>query len=59
VSQYKPALIHVDPEDWEIFHELCGNYRVSARVRELVKRDIEEQTRQECKAQSLAGLTES
>jgi hypothetical protein len=38
--QYKPVLIYVDPDDWKTFQESCGNYKVSKRVRELVKDDI-------------------
>jgi len=56
---YKPVLIHVDEEDWEIFKEIAGNYKVSRRVRELVRKDIDQFTREEVKAQSLAGLTEA
>jgi hypothetical protein len=55
---YKPVLIHVDPEDWEVFKEIAGNYRVSRKVREMVRREIQQFTREETKAQSFAGLTE-
>jgi 5-bromo-4-chloroindolyl phosphate hydrolysis protein len=57
--RYKPVLIQVDPDDWEIFREIAGNYKVSRRVRELVRQDIDKFTREECKAQSFAGLTEA
>lgn len=56
---YRPVLIHVDEDDWEIFKEIAGNYKVSRRVRELVRKDIDQFTREEVKAQSLAGLTEA
>ena len=42
-----------------MFREIVGDRRVSARIRELVRRDIEEYMREEVKAQSLAGLTEA
>jgi hypothetical protein len=59
--RFKPALINVDPEDWRIFQELCGEEQksASARVRELVAADLDRYTREEIKAQSLAGLTEA
>lgn len=57
-SQYKPVLLHVDPHDWEIFKEVYEKGNLSARVRELMRADLEEFTREETKAQSLAGLTE-
>lgn len=56
---YKPVLVHVDEHDWEIFKEMCGTYKASKRVRELVKKDIDRFTREEVRAQSLAGLTEA
>lgn len=59
MSQYKPVLVHVDQEDWEVFREIHETGNLSARVRELVKRDIDQFTREEVKAQSLAGLTEA
>lgn len=59
MSQYKPVLVHVHPDDWETFREIHENGKLSARVRELVRRDIEEFTREEIRAQSLAGLTEA
>lgn len=55
----KPVLVVVDEDDWEIFKEICGNYKASKRIRHLVKRDIDEFTREEVRAQSLAGLTEA
>lgn len=55
----KPVLVHVDEDDWDIFKEICGNYKVSRRVRQLVRREVDEYTREETKAQSLAGLTEA
>ena len=58
-SSYKPVLIHVDEEDWDIFKEIAGNYKVSRRIRELVRKDIDQFTREETRAQSLAGLTEA
>lgn len=59
MSRYKPVLLHMEPEEWEVFKEIheCGN--LSARIRKLVSRDIDEFTREETKAQSLAGLTEA
>lgn len=56
---YKAVLIHVDPDDWEVFREIVGNYKLSAGVRALVKAEIDRYTREETKAQSLAGLTEA
>ena len=58
-SSYKPVLIHVDEEDWDIFKKIAGNYKVSRRIRELVRKDIDQFTREETRAQSLAGLTEA
>lgn len=40
MSRYKPVLIHVDPDEWPKFQELCGSYKASARLRELVKEEI-------------------
>lgn len=57
--RYKAVLINVDAEEWEIFKEIAGHYRVSRRIRELVRKDIDQFTREEVKAQSLAGLTEA
>lgn len=57
--RYKPVLIYVDPDEWPEFQEICGSRKVSERVRELVRKDMEQYTRKEVKAQSLAGLTES
>lgn len=59
VSQYKPVLVHVHPGDWEVFTEIYEKGRLSARVRELVKADIDRFTKQETDAQALAGLTEA
>jgi hypothetical protein len=59
VSQYKPVLVHVQPDDWEVFKEIHERGNLSARVRELVRSDIDRFTREEVKAQSLAGLTEA
>lgn len=56
---YKAVLIHVDEDDWLIFKEIAGNYKVSKRVRELVRKDIDQFTREEVTAQQLAGLTEA
>jgi hypothetical protein len=58
-SQYRPVLIHVDPDDWPIFQEIYEKGRVSARLREMVKADIDKFTREETRAQQLSGLTES
>jgi hypothetical protein len=59
VSQYKPVLVHVQPDDWEAFTEIHEKGNLSARVRELVRQDVDRYTREEVQAQSLAGLTES
>lgn len=59
MSQYKPVLVHVQPDDWEVFREIHENGNLSARVRELVRNDIDKFTREEVNAQSLAGLTEA
>lgn len=59
MSQYKPVIVHVDAEDWRIFQEICGDQKVSRRVRELVSADIKKFTREETRAQQLAGLTEA
>lgn len=56
---YKAVLIYVDPEEWDIFKEIAGSYKASQRVRELVKKDIDRFTREETRAQQLAGLTEA
>ncbi|MET0416525.1 MAG: hypothetical protein ABW022_10950 [Actinoplanes sp.] len=54
----KSRLISVHDPDWELFQEVYGKGNVSARIRELVRKDLERYTREEIKAQSLAGLTE-
>lgn len=59
MSQYRPTLIYVDPEDWSTFQEVYERGNVSARIRELVRNDLDRFTKEEVKAQSLAGLTES
>lgn len=59
VMGLKPVLIHVDEDDWDIFKEICGNYKASRRVRQLVSREIDEYTKEETKAQQFAGLTEA
>lgn len=59
MSQYKPVLLHVHPDDWEVFTEIHEKGNLSARVRQLVKKDIDDFTREETKAQQLAGLTEA
>lgn len=59
MSQYKPVLVHMKPDDWEVFKEIHESGNLSARVRELVRDDIDRFTREEVKAQSLAGLTEA
>jgi hypothetical protein len=41
VSQYKPVLLHMDPKDWEAFRELYLSGERSARVRELIRKEIE------------------
>lgn len=51
--------IHVFPDDWEVFKELHGDRKASARLRELMRKDIIALTAEEVKAQSLAGLTEA
>jgi hypothetical protein len=59
VSQYKPVLVYVDPDDWPVFQEIYEKGKVSARLREMVKADLEKFTREETRAQQMAGLTES
>jgi hypothetical protein len=59
VVSLKPVLINVDEDDWRIFKEIAGDYKASRRIRELVRGDIDRYTREEVKAQSLAGLTEA
>lgn len=59
MSQYKPVLVYVDRDDWPIFQEIYEKGNVSARLRELVKADIQKFTQEETRAQSLAGLTEA
>lgn len=56
--ELKDRLITVHDPDWVLFQEIYGKGNVSARIRELVRADLERFTREECKAQSLAGLTE-
>lgn len=51
--------VNLDRGDLEILREIVGERKVSARIRELVRQDIERFTREEVKAQSLAGLTEA
>lgn len=51
--------VNVDLKDWRIFQEIYGNRQMSARIRELVRADIDRFTREETRAQSLAGLTEA
>ena len=58
VSQYKPVLVYVDPDDWPVFQEIYEKGNLSARLRELVKADINKFTQEETKAQQMAGLTE-
>ena len=59
VSQYKPVLLHLDERDWEAFQEFYRRGQRSARVREMIRREVEILTAEEVKAQSLAGLTEA
>lgn len=59
MSQYKPVLVYVDRDDWPVFQEIYEKGNVSARLREMVKADIDKFTREETRAQQLAGLTES
>jgi hypothetical protein len=58
MSQYRPVLVYVDPDDWPVFQEIHEKGNVSARVRELVKADIDRFTCEETRAQQMAGLTE-
>lgn len=51
--------VHFDREDLEAFREIVGDRQVSARIRELVKADIDRYMREEKRAQELAGLTEA
>lgn len=39
-TQYKATLVYVDPDDWELFQKLCGRYRVSKRLRVMVKEEL-------------------
>lgn len=48
---YKAVLVQVDPEVWEIFQAMCGNYKVSKNIRELVKREVDEFMREEAETQ--------
>lgn len=52
------ALVNVHREDWRIFQEVYGKGNVSARIRELVRADLDKFTREEVRAQQMAGLTE-
>lgn len=58
MSQYKPVLLHMDEQDWEAFQEFYRRGGRSARVRELIRQEVEALTREEVKAQQMAGLTE-
>ena len=40
-EKLKPVLVNVDKQEWAIFQELYGRGNVSARIRELVREDIE------------------
>ena len=51
--------VNVDLKDWRSFQEIYGDRKVSARIRELVRADIDKFTREETRSQSLAGLTEA
>lgn len=59
MSQFKPVLVYVDRDDWPVFQEVYEKGNVSARLRELVKADLVRFTREEVRAQQLAGLTEA
>lgn len=59
MSQYQPVLLHLHPDDWETFKEIYEKGNLSSRVRELMRADIDRFTKEETKAQSLAGLTEA
>lgn len=59
MSQYKPVLVHLDEEDWRAFQEFYDRGKRSARVRELIRKEVDALTREEVRAQSLAGLTEA
>lgn len=54
MSQYKPVLIHLDERDWEAFQEFYERGKRSARMRELIKQEVQTLTREEVQAQSLA-----
>jgi len=58
VSQYKPVLVHMDEQDWEAFQEFYDRGKRSARIREMIRREVEVLTREETNAQAMAGLTE-
>jgi len=36
----KPVLIHVNPDDWALFQELCGRRKVSMTIRRMVRREL-------------------
>lgn len=40
MPKYKPVIVYVDPEEWPQFQEACGSQRVSARIRELISKDL-------------------
>lgn len=54
----KPVLVHMFEDEWEIFKELVGERGASRRLRTLVSKDIDHMTREEVRAQQMAGLTE-
>lgn len=58
VSQYKAVLLHMNEDDWDAFREFYMKGQRSARVRELIRQEVEALTREEVKAQQLAGLAE-
>jgi len=59
MSRYQPVLLHLDPDDWETFKEVYEKGKLSARVRELMSADLDRFTREETRAQQLAGITEA
>lgn len=38
----QPVLVHLDPDDYEEFKKLCGNRRVSMKIRAMIRSELKQ-----------------